>query len=977
MNYSELKIKSTLGLLDYSFEKAKESSVYFVSRLSEYLDKDVNLDIIIGLERAESFKADAVFFRSFADGRPSLPQIYIYDNITNHKEEKEYAEIHRDLWSASEIPLYFIIDRNQIRIFDGRESVKYDPQSDTISIQEIYCVQLSEVSTALKQYNAAQFSSGDFWNSDEAKNHFLNSSTIYEKLLKSLKYVRTQLNNHANLASGLVDRVLIMSMLVKYLEENGVDENGNNLAQNFFQKQVGVKNFVECLRENKFVELAEKLAIHFNGGVFSLQDEEKEALKNVNLKELALFFEGMLYGNQLTLWQVYSFKYIPIELISNFYEEFLPKDEDTGKKLKENKTSVYTPSYLAQFLVSESLPVSVINGQKKIIDVSCGSGIFLVTAFRRLVQEWRFSHRIGGKLANTTPRILEEILLNHIYGVDNDKLATQLTIFSLNLALCSMLTPRQIWTELRFRDLKENNIYCKDFFQFIIENKKIFDLVIGNPPFSEYGEKKYLKYRRSLSEHQMDFGIKIPKYQSSLMFLDEAIRILRPSGQLCLIMPSGPLLYNKAELFRSYFFKKYNVSQIVDFSFMKSILFKNVTISTVAIFVENRVPDDKDITHIVVKRNGSNTEKIFFEFDYYDFYNVPKEIAIKSNYVWKCNLLGGARALDIVDRFTGSTNNQTVGGYLEEKRKNYSWDFEEGYFIGSKKNHANYITGHPYVVNRGFNDSGINKVEKETSTGFDRPRREKIYCPPHLLIKLSIGKERFPMALNNDYLTFRKGVLGIHCPDENLKELKSLKNYFIIHKDLLRFLIVAISAKAGGNRSIHTCSPEDFYKLPYSENLPFSDNDNIVINDAINYIFPYFDSRKNLKLDSIVKNHDPLKQFANIYCQQLNKIYQEGNKKYRLSDILDTDDCFATVVEFSDKEGSVNIYRKLSDLTQLLKYKNENYVVRRVIRMYPDQEHILIIKPKQFRYWMKSIALRDADDTFTDIINYRNGDSKY
>ena len=49
--------------------------------------------------------------------------------------------------------------------------------------------------------------------------------------------------------------------------------------------------------------------------------------------------------------------------------------------------------------------------------------------------------------------------------------------------------------------------------------------------------------------------------------------------------------------------------------------------------------------------------------------------------------------------------------------------------------------------------------------------------------------------------------------------------------------------------------------------------------------------------------------------------------------------------------------------------KTEEYVVKRIVRKY-DNNRIVIVKPKQFRYWIKSIALRDADDTFADITEY-------
>ena len=57
------------------------------------------------------------------------------------------------------------------------------------------------------------------------------------------------------------------------------------------------------------------------------------------------------------------------------------------------------------------------------------------------------------------------------------------------------------------------------------------------------------------------------------------------------------------------------------------------------------------------------------------------------------------------------------------------------------------------------------------------------------------------------------------------------------------------------------------------------------------------------------------------------------------------------------------------DLENLLTYKTEEYIVKRIVRKY-DNDRIVIVKPRQFRYWIKSIALRDADDTFADITDY-------
>ena len=47
-----------------------------------------------------------------------------------------------------------------------------------------------------------------------------------------------------------------------------------------------------------------------------------------------------------------------------------------------------------------------------------------------------------------------------------------------------------------------------------------------------------------------------------------------------------------------------------------------------------------------------------------------------------------------------------------------------------------------------------------------------------------------------------------------------------------------------------------------------------------------------------------------------------------------------------------------------------NVRVNRVLREYLNIEGydvLILIKPKSLRYWLKSIALRDADETFSDL----------
>ena len=55
------------------------------------------------------------------------------------------------------------------------------------------------------------------------------------------------------------------------------------------------------------------------------------------------------------------------------------------------------------------------------------------------------------------------------------------------------------------------------------------------------------KYVASLEQNEKPFLCKIPDNQIALMFLDQAMGLLKEKGLLCLIMPSGPMLESQED----------------------------------------------------------------------------------------------------------------------------------------------------------------------------------------------------------------------------------------------------------------------------------------------------------------------------------------------------------------------------------------------------------------------------------------------
>jgi hypothetical protein len=948
---------TNLQKLDFKTFKAEDqvnASIYLVSDLEEYTAKrDVSPYILIALDKAKTFNADAVYFRFFDDGRPPMAQIYIYDNISNPQPTEYYAQRHREIWSSCEVASFFIIDRSIIKIYDSRKPVKV--KDDILNSTPIAAIDLlSDIDDLLLKYKAQNFDNGSFWEDENVKNDFRRYKIASERLIKGLREIKNILHLNNVLNPELIDKLLIICILIKYLEETGI-EGDKNYAHDFFEKATGYETLENIIRYNKLNCLLSALANHFNGGIFHIDKTFRQELDNSDISCLVQFFEAG-YKNNLFGWKEYSFEHIPVELISNFYEEFIPKADKakTNEKNKEDTGAVYTPSFVVNLLIDECLPLTDLDENVKLIDPACGSGIFLVTAYKRLVQRWRIKNRTE-KLADTNPQKLKEILTNNIFGVDTNPNSVNLSIFSLQLALCSMLTPRQIWTtELQFSDLqKDGNIIHKDFFKYLIEENpaRNFDLVIGNPPFVSEGKKldgKSYEYYTELL--QGDFQIKFsnPKKEFALLFLEESMHLLEEKkGKLCLILPSGPLLYMEdSSSVRKQLFAEYNVSQIVDFTFLRRVLFQ-ATIASLAIFVDCAPPTDLPVLHITAKRTKQSKERFYFEFDHYDFYKVPKDLVTGKINVWKCNLLGGYRVCDIIDKLNK----------IETKLKDFYFNNKVSVKSSNIKK-ANVFSD----CETRINENSLFKEEEFV------PQKSNDYWA----IRKKITEGVFPTEITmNDFGKNNKiEAIGFKGSVESIKQLK---NYVTKYSELICFYIMAVSGRQG-IRGPYTIYLSDFNDFPFLDNLNdyLTISDKIIVNDVVKYTLKEFGKGENSLINASYANKNDLIRFSEIYCNILNSVYCSENKRYILTQIIEADACFICEIQYTDKEvSSVALEWTYNTLNNLLFEMNpsQSRKIAKVIRFYRDNA-IHIIKPKQLRFWMQSKALRDADETFDDILNF-------
>ena len=94
------------------------------------------------------------------------------------------------------------------------------------------------------------------------------------------------------------------------------------------------------------------------------------------------------------------------------------------KKSSETKRITHPP--LVDFLLDAVLPWNGDEWNLKVLDASCGSGIFLVKAFQRLIHRWRQKNNGKDPLVSD----LRPLLANNLIGVDKNEEAVRVVCLS-------------------------------------------------------------------------------------------------------------------------------------------------------------------------------------------------------------------------------------------------------------------------------------------------------------------------------------------------------------------------------------------------------------------------------------------------------------------------------------------------------------------------------------------------------------------
>jgi type I restriction-modification system DNA methylase subunit len=460
--------------------------------------------------------------------------------------------------------------------------------------------------------------------------------------------------HHLNFAvQATIDRIIFL----RICEDRGIEPYG----QLSLVKQVG-------LYKNLF-KLFQSADDRYNSGLFHFRVEK-------NRPEQPDLVTPHLKVDDITLSEVISHLYYPespyefsvlgADILGHVYEQFLGRVirlTPGHRAVVEEKPEVkkaggvyYTPTYIVDYIVENTIGAWLRGknvGQAAslhVLDPACGSGSFLIAAYQYLL-DWHLSqyvkspdsfkqrlYRFKDNEWRLTSRERKRILLAHIFGVDVDAQAVEVTKLSLLLKVLeresadSLKKQLEMFHERALPDLGDNikhgnslissDILADEQFDLLSMSKRDainpfdwrveftdimetggFTIILGNPPYVN----AWIMYEstpeiRNYLNASVEYRSADRHWDTYVLFIERSLKLLRPQGRLSFIVPFSYCIQKYAAASRKILLEEFTIESVADLRTVR--VFKNVPVITIIPVIFNKKPGSQH--QIKISRPGAD-----------------------------------------------------------------------------------------------------------------------------------------------------------------------------------------------------------------------------------------------------------------------------------------------------------------------------------------------------------------------------------
>ncbi|WP_157150026.1 Eco57I restriction-modification methylase domain-containing protein [Brachyspira sp. SAP_772] len=538
----------------------------------------------------------------------------------NLKEDSLPAfQLRRYGWSAK-LGISFLTDFEELAVYDCTRKPSVNDKASTARIEYIHFEDyLKKFDFLYEILNKERIEQGSLEKYIAGTSNKKGTESVDIDFLITLDNLRTKLaSNISKLNKDLsvrdlnyaVQQIIDRIIFLRAAEDRGIEEYGDlkktcqNKNDNFY---------------SNLLKIFEHADGRYNSGLFDFSKDSISSSIVIDNKVIKEIINELYYP-----LSPYEFSVISVEIIGNAYEQFLGKTITIGKNHSakiELKPEVrkaggvyYTPEYIVDYIVANTVG-EAIKGKKpeeianiKILDPACGSGSFLLGAYKYLLNyhiEYYNKIKDRAKFKGVKEDVIKEngdltiwikkqILRNNIFGVDIDSNAVEVTKLSLLMKCLEGESPASIqnnqdlFNERALPSL-EDNIKCgnsligNDFYESHLDldddtlykincfdwNLKFrdimksggFDVVIGNPPYVQIqGMERELKegYKEANYKNYISTG---DIYQ---LFFEKSLNVLKVGGIVGMITSNKWMRAGYGAITRDYFYRNVNVNGVID-----------------------------------------------------------------------------------------------------------------------------------------------------------------------------------------------------------------------------------------------------------------------------------------------------------------------------------------------------------------------------------------------------------------------------
>jgi type I restriction-modification system DNA methylase subunit len=304
------------------------------------------------------------------------------------------------------------------------------------------------------------------------------------------------------------------------------------------------------------------------------------------------------------------------DVIGFIYEDLIPGEE------RHQLGQFYTPKPIAELIVKWS----VRSPDDRVLDPGCGSGTFLVEAYKRLAElklkkPWREIEHID--------RYVHEQILRQLYGVDINEFPTHLT--AMNLAMKNVRAPSpEMYVFVRdyftirpgFKTLAPYKVKRPEGEKQVELVFKDFDAVVGNPPYTRWGELSrdvqnhiVTSIGNILEKYDLmpQAGRRGAEYNMVVFWITHSIGFLKESGRLGMIVSDSWLQTAYGIRFGRLLADHFKIHAIIDIS---ARVFPVPLVGSCIVLLERysneEERDNNNVTFVYlhVKKNGINVSQV-------------------------------------------------------------------------------------------------------------------------------------------------------------------------------------------------------------------------------------------------------------------------------------------------------------------------------------------------------------------------------